>query len=105
MLIINLIFLLKKETVERERGLGVTVAEDGGGQKEMMKMHIFKKCLITLEWAGGLLGQCQVILAQVVHGLVLVDLHAGAHIAVSMQEEREGARQVFSENDKDRCLS
>lgn len=69
----------------------------------MMKMHIIQKCSITLKWAGGLLSQCQVVLAQVVHRLVLVDLHAGAHIAVSMQEECEGARQVFSENDKDRC--
>lgn len=62
-----------------------------------------------MEWAGGLLGQCQVLLAQVVHGLVLVDLHTGAHITVSMQEEREGARQVFSkkerERERNRCLS
>lgn len=55
-----------------------------------------------MEWAGGLLGQCQVLLAQVVHRLVLVDLHAGAHITVSMQEEREGARQVFSEKERER---
>lgn len=52
-----------------------------------------------MEWAGGLLGQCQVLLAQVVHWLVLVDLHTGAHITVSMQEERERARQVFSEKE------
>jgi len=55
-----------------------------------------------LERAGGLLGQCQVLLAQVVYGLVLVDLHTGAHITVSMQEEREGARQVFSEYERER---
>lgn len=60
-----------------------------------------EKCSVTLEWAGGLLGQRQVLLAQMVHGLVLVDLHTGAHIAVSMQEKRERARQVFSEKERE----
>lgn len=89
---------------ERVKGRRETKAERGwGGVKSISSID----CSITLEWAGGLLGQCQVLLAQVVHGLVLVDLHAGAHITVSMQEEREGARQVFSEKERERnrCFS
>lgn len=45
----------------------------------------------TLEGAGRLLSQSEVLLRQVVDGLVLVDLHAGAHVALTVQEEGEGA--------------
>lgn len=54
---------------------------------------------LTLEGAAGLLSQRQMLLAKVVDGLVLVDLHAGAHVAVSMQEEGEGAGQVLTAED------
>ena len=58
---------------------------------------------LTLEGAGGLLGQGQVVLPQVVDWLVLVDLHAGAHITLPVQEEGEGAGQVFTgEQDRGR---
>lgn len=50
----------------------------------------------TLEGAVGLLGQGEVLLAEQVHGLVLADLHAGAHVAVPMQEEGERAGQVLT---------
>lgn len=50
----------------------------------------------TLNWAAALLGQRQVLLTQQVDRLVLVNLHAGAHVTVSMYKEREGAGQVFT---------
>ena len=50
----------------------------------------------TLNRAAALLGQCQVLLTQQVDRLVLVNLHAGAHVTVSMHEECEGAGQVFT---------
>lgn len=50
----------------------------------------------TLEGAVGLLGQGEVLLAEQVHGLVLADLHAGAHVAVPVQEEGERAGQVLT---------
>lgn len=50
----------------------------------------------TLEGAVGLLGQGQVLLTEQVHGLVLADLHAGAHVAVPVQEEGERAGQVLT---------
>lgn len=50
----------------------------------------------TLEGAVGLLGQGEVLLTEQVHGLVLADLHAGAHVAVPMQEEGERAGQVLT---------
>lgn len=102
LLIIN-ISLIRKEMLEKEKGRGET--KEGARQEKILQSISKKECSITLEWAGGLLGQCQVLLVQVVHGLVLVDLHAGAHITVSMQEERERARQVFSEKERHRCLS
>lgn len=49
-----------------------------------------------MEGGAGLLGQGEVLLAEVVDGLVLVDFHAGAHVAVPMQEEAEGAREVLT---------
>jgi len=91
----NHLTLIGKEVLERVKVWGEKKAEERGGER--WKSISSKECSITLERAGGLLGQCQVLLAQVVYGLVLVDLHTGAHITVSMQEEREGARQVFSE--------
>lgn len=59
----------------------------------------------TLEGGAGLLGQGEVLLAEVVDGLVLVDLYAGAHIAVAVQEEAEGAREMLTgkgERDRER---
>lgn len=53
-------------------------------------------CNPTLEGAVGLLGQGEVLLTEQVHGLVLADLHAGAHIAVPVQEEGERAGQVLA---------
>lgn len=50
----------------------------------------------TLNRAAALLGQGQVLLTQQVDRLVLVNLHAGAHVTVSMYEECEGAGQVFT---------
>lgn len=50
----------------------------------------------TLEGVVGLLGQGEVLLTEQVHGLVLADLHAGAHVAVPMQEEGERAGQVLT---------
>jgi len=38
-----------------------------------------------------------VLLTQQVDRLVLVNLHTGAHVTVSMYEECEGAGQVFTE--------
>ena len=51
------------------------------------------KCIWTptLEGAGRLLSQSKVLLRQVVDGLVLVDLHTGAHVALAVQEEGKGA--------------
>lgn len=51
---------------------------------------------LTLHWAAAVLGLSQVFLTQQVDGLMLVDLHAGTHIVVSMQEEGEGTGQVFT---------
>lgn len=50
----------------------------------------------TLNRAAALLGQGQVLLTQQVDRLVLVNLHAGAHVTVSMYKECEGAGQVFT---------
>lgn len=58
----------------------------------------------TLEWAGGLLGQGEVLVTQVVDRLVLVDLHTGANVTLPVEEEGERARQVFTvEGEKDRA--
>lgn len=45
----------------------------------------------TLEGAGRLLSQSEVLLRQMVDRLVLVDLHTGTYVALAMQEEGEGA--------------
>lgn len=50
----------------------------------------------TLEGAGGLLSQSEVLLRQMVDRLVLVDLHTGAYVALAMQEEGEGAGKVLT---------
>lgn len=52
--------------------------------------------LATLHGGGRGLGQGDVLLVDAVGGLVLPYLHAGAHIALAMQEEREGAGQVLA---------
>lgn len=52
--------------------------------------------LATLQGAGTLLGQAEVLLAQPLQRLVLGDLHARAHVAVAVHEEGESAGQVFA---------
>lgn len=52
-------------------------------------------CLTLYGTAGGL-GQAYVLLGDVVDRLVLRDLHAGAHVTLTMQEEGEGAREVLT---------
>lgn len=55
----------------------------------------------TLNQAAALLGQSQVLLTQQIDGLVLVNLHAGAHVTVSMYEECEGAGQVLTAKEEE----
>ncbi len=55
----------------------------------------------TLNQVAALLGQSQVLLTQQIDGLVLVNLHAGAHVTVSMYEEREGAGQVLTAKEEE----
>lgn len=50
----------------------------------------------TLEGRGGGLGHLDVLLGDQVDGLVLRDLHTRAHVALPVQEEREGTRQVLT---------
>lgn len=50
----------------------------------------------TLEGAGRLLSQSKVLLCQMVHWLVLVDLYTGADITITMQEEGEGAGKMLT---------
>lgn len=52
--------------------------------------------MATLQGAGALLGQAEVLLGQPLQGLVLGDLHACAHVAVAMHEEGERAGQVLA---------
>lgn len=40
--------------------------------------------------SSAALGQSDVLLRDVVRGLVLGDLHAGAHVALPVEEEGEG---------------
>lgn len=47
-------------------------------------------------WRNGSLRQANVVFCDVVCRLVLGDLHTGAHIALPMEEEGEGARQAFT---------
>lgn len=55
----------------------------------------------TLNQAAALLGQSQVLLTQQIDGLVLVNLHAGAHVTVSMYKECEGAGQVLTAKEEE----
>lgn len=50
----------------------------------------------TLQGAGILQCQAQVLFTQPLDRLVLGNLYAGAHITLPMQEEGEGARQVLT---------
>lgn len=50
----------------------------------------------TLQWTRALLGEAEVLLAQSLQRLVLSDLHACAHVAVSVHKESESARQMFA---------
>lgn len=50
----------------------------------------------TLQRVGALLGETEVLLAQSLEGLVLSDLHAGAHVAIAVDEEGERAGQVLA---------
>lgn len=54
-------------------------------------------CDPTLQGAGALLREAEVLLAQSLQRLVLSDLHARAHVAVAMHEEGERARKVLAE--------
>lgn len=51
---------------------------------------------LTLHWAAAVLGLSQVFLTQQVDRLMLVNLHTGTHVVVSMQEEGEGTGQVLA---------
>lgn len=51
---------------------------------------------LTLHWAAAVLGLSQVFITQQVDRLMLVNLHAGTHVVVSMQEEGEGTGQVLA---------
>lgn len=51
---------------------------------------------LTLHWAAAVLGLSQVFLTQQVDRLMLVDLHTGTYVVVSMQEEREGTGQMLA---------
>lgn len=53
-------------------------------------------CCPTLEGAGCLLSQSKVLLCQMVHWLVLVDLHTGADVTIAVQEEGEGAGKMLT---------
>lgn len=50
----------------------------------------------TLQGAGVLLGEAQVLLIQTLKRLVLSDLHTRAHVAVTMYKERERTGQVLA---------
>ena len=49
-----------------------------------------------MDGGGGGLRQLDVVLCDVVGRLVLGDLHAGAHVALPVEEEGEGAGQVLA---------
>lgn len=49
-----------------------------------------------MEGAGCLLSQSKVLLRQMVHWLVLVDLYTGADITIAVQEEGEGAGKMLT---------
>lgn len=51
---------------------------------------------LTLHWAAAVLGLSQVFLTQQVDRLMLVDLHAGTYVVVSMKEEGEGTGQMLA---------
>lgn len=50
----------------------------------------------TLEGAGCLLSQSKMLLCQMVHWLVLVDLYTGADVTIAVQEEGEGAGKMLT---------
>lgn len=56
----------------------------------------------TLQWTRALLGEAEVLLAQPLQRLVLSDLHTRAHVAVSVHEESESARQMFAAGQNER---
>lgn len=62
----------------------------------MNREQVLEKHPGTLEGRGGGLGHLDVLLGDQVDGLVLRDLHARAHVALPMQEEGEGTRQVLT---------
>lgn len=53
-------------------------------------------CVPTLQGAGALLGETEMLLAQTLERLMLSDLHTRAHVAVAVHEEGECARQVLT---------
>lgn len=74
----------------------------GKGNKTLQHntAHLFIQILMdwgpTLEGVGRLLSESEVLLRQMVYWLVLVDLYTGAYVALTVQEEREGAGQVLT---------
>lgn len=57
---------------------------------------------LTLHWAAAVLGLSQVLLTQQVDWLMLVDLHTGTYVVVSMQEEGEGTGQMLTEEEENK---
>lgn len=56
----------------------------------------FYRRVATLQGAGALLSEAEVLFTQSLQRLVLGNLHARAHIAVAVHEEGESAGQVFA---------
>ncbi len=57
---------------------------------------VLSLCVPTLQGAGALLGEAQMLLAQSLERLMLSNLHTCAHVAVAMYEEGECAGQVLT---------
>lgn len=57
-----------------------------------------------MQGAGALLGETEMLLAQSLERLMLSDLHTRAHIAVTVYEEGECARQVLAASQMERGI-
>lgn len=64
-----------------------------------MFSHLVILC-VTLYWRDGGVREVNVLFCDVVRGLVLGDLHTGAHVALPVQEEGEGTREVLTGGDR-----
>lgn len=58
--------------------------------------------IVTLHWCNGGLREANVVSCNVVRRLVLRDLYTGAHVALAVEEEGEGARQALAGDRKQR---